>query len=378
MKILIWSTAPWVKTGYGKNCNHFINALQQDHEISVLATYGLHGGAIQIENTKVFPSNNNFWEMGNWLSYWTKKISPDLIIQHFDLWVVQPGFIETCEINIPLITYMPVDSDPLPLATKNSAVGALDNIAMSEFAQQAFQKNHMTSSTYIPHTVDTNIFYPTNKKENKIKLGLDPDQFLIGIVATNKGPRKNIPGQLLAFKDFLKKVPDAKLYLHTFMGANNLNREGFDLYGLVSHLNLEDSVIYTDQEEYYAGLSDDTMRILYSAFDVLSECSFGEGFGIPIIEAQACGTPVIGTDFSAIPEVIGKGGITVPTAEKFVWQRLGVYQEIPKISEITNAYIKIYENPIHYQDLALKNAQKYDFLTWKNNWKTYLEEYFGA
>lgn len=378
MKILVWSTAPWVKTGYGKNCKHFITALKEKHQVDVLATYGLHGGIIQVGDSRVFPSNNNFWEMGSWLAYWEKRIKPDLIIQHFDLWVVKPEFIDQCEINTPLVTYMPVDSEPLPHATKNSAVGSTDNIAMSVFAQQAFLKNHMTSSTYIPHTVDTNIFYPTNKKENKIKLGLDPDWFIIGMVATNKGPRKNIPGQLQAFKAFLEKVPHAKLYLHTFMAANSFNPEGFDLYGLIDNLGLNDHVIYTDQEEYYAGVTDDTMRIMYSAFDILSECSFGEGFGIPIIEAQACGTPVVGTNFSAIPEVIGEGGITVDLAEKFVWQRLGVFHAIPKISGITEAYLKIYKNPSKYQDLAIKNAQKYDFLTWKTNWQIYLEEYFGA
>ena len=54
------------------------------------------------------------------------------------------------------------------------------------------------------------------------------------------------------------------------------------------------------------------MRLIYSAFDVLLFPSMGEGFGIPAIEAQACGTPVIATNFSAQTELVApKAGFLV-------------------------------------------------------------------
>jgi glycosyltransferase involved in cell wall biosynthesis len=51
------------------------------------------------------------------------------------------------------------------------------------------------------------------------------------------------------------------------------------------------------------------MAAIYSSFDVLLAASAGEGFGIPVIEAQACGVPVIVSDFSAQPELVGAGWV---------------------------------------------------------------------
>ena len=49
------------------------------------------------------------------------------------------------------------------------------------------------------------------------------------------------------------------------------------------------------------------MARLYTTFDVLLNPAMGEGFGMPIMEAQACGVPVIVTDFSAMKEVVRRG-----------------------------------------------------------------------
>jgi len=373
VKIVIWSTAPWCATGYGKNCKYLLQALK-GHDVSIMATYGLSGGMIQVNGVNVIPSNNNFWDMGHWIKYWEGRLSPDLIIQHFDLWVVEPNFIEKWKIETPIVSYMPVDSWPLSAQTKNSAQGVKDNIAMSKFAQKAFLENGLPSSTYIPHTIGDNIFYQSSKEQAKKELGIDPDHFVIGIVGTNKGPRKNIPGQLLAFKKFHSINPQARLYLHTYMTGGSRNSEGIDIYTLIEDLGLSGLVYFTSQDDYLAGLPDDHMRVLYTAMDILSECSLGEGFGIPIIEAQACGTPVVGTNGSAIAEVIGRGGLKVAVTEKILWQRLGVYHDIPSTDEIVSCYEQIYNDPIPFQTAALENAQRFTFTRWKNDWNDYLEE----
>ena len=77
------------------------------------------------------------------------------------------------------------------------------------------------------------------------------------------------------------------------------------------------------------------------AADVLSNCSYGEGFGIPIVEAQATGTPVIVTDATAMPELCGSGW-------KVGWERMwhdsqGGWAAIPRIGDIADAYFQAYE-----------------------------------
>ena len=58
---------------------------------------------------------------------------------------------------------------------------------------------------------------------------------------------------------------------------------------------------------HFHPMSGEMMAHIYSSLDVLLNPATGEGFGIPVLEAQACGTPVIVTDFSAMQEVCGAG-----------------------------------------------------------------------
>jgi glycosyltransferase involved in cell wall biosynthesis len=60
------------------------------------------------------------------------------------------------------------------------------------------------------------------------------------------------------------------------------------------------------------GLDDSLLACLYSASDALAQPSIAEGFGIPVIEAMACGLPVVTTDGGALQEVAGRAGIVVP------------------------------------------------------------------
>ena len=78
------------------------------------------------------------------------------------------------------------------------------------------------------------------------------------------------------------------------------------------------------------------MAAWYNGLDVLSLCSYGEGFGLPLIEAQACGIPVVTTDASAMSELCGAGWLVSGTpfwtdGHQSWWVR-------PDAADITNAY----------------------------------------
>jgi FkbM family methyltransferase len=97
----------------------------------------------------------------------------------------------------------------------------------------------------------------------------------------------------------------------------------------------------TDQYAYRVGVPASTVVDIYRAADVLTNTSWGEGFGIPIIEAQACGTPVVVNDTTAMPELVGAGW-KVPNEP--VWhdsQR--AWARKPIISGIVDAYQQAYD-----------------------------------
>lgn len=64
---------------------------------------------------------------------------------------------------------------------------------------------------------------------------------------------------------------------------------------------------------------DEHLVWLYNAADVFLYPSFYEGFGLPPLEAMACGTPVVASNGGALPEVVGSGGILLPPNEPGMW-----------------------------------------------------------
>jgi glycosyltransferase involved in cell wall biosynthesis len=77
------------------------------------------------------------------------------------------------------------------------------------------------------------------------------------------------------------------------------------IFAEVMQLGLESRVKFT-------GFVDDAdLPALYSAACVFAYPSLYEGFGLPVLEAMACGAPVIGSKVSSIPEVVGEAGLLV-------------------------------------------------------------------
>lgn len=121
--------------------------------------------------------------------------------------------------------------------------------------------------------------------------------------------RRNIPMLIRAFGALLQARPELPHKLLLF-GPNHLN---LPLPELVQELGLEDRVVQTDgrlQEHH------DLTRV-YSAADAYVSASAYEGFSITVVEAMACGTPVIGIDRAAFGEIVDEAGhlIDEPTVE---------------------------------------------------------------
>jgi glycosyltransferase involved in cell wall biosynthesis len=180
-------------------------------------------------------------------------------------------------------------------------------LAMSRFGEQEFRDAGL-DPIYIPHGIDTSIYTPHDKAEMRQMLGFKPDEFVVGMVANNQGhspARKAFSEALLAFSIFQQTHEDAILYMHCEMSGF---RGGLDLSRLAERFEIPETAIrVTDQVMMEFAIPPGVLAGLYNTFDVLLHPSYGEGFGIPIIEAQACGCPVIVTDWTSMPELVGAG-----------------------------------------------------------------------
>lgn len=115
-------------------------------------------------------------------------------------------------------------------------------------------------------------------------------------------PRKNFSSLIKAFSKLKKILPNAKL-----LKIGNPQQRGArnKLLKLIETLNLQRDIIFVGY------VSEKDLPKFYNAADVLVFPSFYEGFGLPPLESMACGTPVITSNTSSLPEVVGDAGIMI-------------------------------------------------------------------
>jgi len=114
-------------------------------------------------------------------------------------------------------------------------------------------------------------------------------------------PRKNYPTLIRAFAR-----ARAKSHLpHVLVIVGKKGWVYDPIFAAVEELGLQDTVLFP-------GFVPDTeLPALYSAAELLATPSFYEGFGLPPLEAMACGTPVVVADVSSLPEVVGDAGLRI-------------------------------------------------------------------
>jgi glycosyltransferase involved in cell wall biosynthesis len=114
-------------------------------------------------------------------------------------------------------------------------------------------------------------------------------------------PRKNLPTLLRAFRRLRDNYKSEAILAI----AGNRGWLAEEVDSVIEELKLSDTV------RFLGGVPNEELIYLYSAARLFVLPSFYEGFGLPPLEAMACGTPVIVSNVSSLPEVVGDAGILV-------------------------------------------------------------------
>jgi len=335
-KIMIHSNAIWASTGYGVQTGLLANALARDgHTVTNSANYGLHGSPINVNGIEVIGGGKDVW--GNdVIKAHQQFYQADVTIGLYDIWAMQESVLSSLE---NYWHWLPLDHDPIVPMVMSRLPLITGIIAMSEFGHKQLSDVGF-ESTYIPHAIDTTIFKPMDKLEARTMVNFPHDKFIVGMFMANKGSpsRKRFDQQIRAFAMFTRSHPDSMLYIHsdiTGHGGDDLNR----LIELAeTQFAVKLNVRFVNQYRYGASMvSANEIATLMNACDIVSNATGGEGFGVPIIEAQACGTPVIVTDFSAMPELV-VGGYKVGYTD-LQYTTLESYQCNPSVKAIFEALV---------------------------------------
>ena len=170
---------------------------------------------------------------------------------------------------------------------------------------------------------------------------------------------------------FMKAHDDVSLYLHTELHMSG----GINLPELIEHCGLPKERIHAPNAYAYrmGGYTDSDLAAMYSRADVLLAVSMGEGFGIPTIEAQACGTRVIGSNAAATPELLAEDCWAVEGQPE--WNPMqSAFWFRPHIRPIVDALEEAYNAPRGPSQKCIEKAKEYAAETVvKRDWFPMLE-----
>lgn len=198
----------------------------------------------------------------------------------------------------------------LKLVLKKSIRRADKIITVSEFSKQEIIRFYGVAAeriAVIPNGVDLERFSPCYKKDavEKVKQKYRINGKKYFLFLGNLEPRKNLVRLIQAYQIFLQRCSREQEELPLLVIAGGKGWMYQEIFKEVRKNRLEEKVIFTG----YVAESD--VAVLMAGADLFCFPSLYEGFGMPVLEAMACKTPVLTSDGSALGEMVGDAGIKV-------------------------------------------------------------------
>lgn len=323
MKVLIEARSLSASMGVKTYIVNLLRELQrqQKHQYTVVYDHAKHIGTNAAMQEVVVPLHSPLQT-----SWWLQHQLPGVIARE------RPAVAHFTKADVPRLKKVPTvvsiyDVIPLflpssqkllqrlywPQAMARSARYSDHILTISDISKQDIIKYLQVAPekiTVTPLAADTQHFHPIAAPDVEAvtqKHGIQSPYILF--VGTWE-PRKNIPALLRAFAAQKNNIP------HQLVLAGKKGWKYEAAVATLQELNLGDRVRVLDVVPY------EDLPALYTGADVFVWPSVYEGWGLPVLEALACGTPVITSDGGSLPQVVGSAGVVVPFAQADVAARL--------------------------------------------------------
>lgn len=388
-RVLFVSEASYLSTGYATYSREVLKRLHTSNQYD-LAEFSVYGNvdhkdrsSIPWKNYPNMPNNSEESQRhyaadpSNVFGKWRFEracldFKPDVVCTIRDFWM--DSFIASSPyrdrfkwIWMPTVDSSPQNEEWIDMFASTDAI-----LTYSDWAAELLK----TASNKIPlvgaATPSADSLFDRNpsKSAAKAEMGIDPSWKIIGTVMRNQR-RKLFPELFQAFAKYLKETGEENTYLycHTSYPDN-----GWDLPKELVNNEISSRVIFTYTCEcgsvrprlfndsvttcencknfsskmtaVGSGVSVEVMRKIYNCFDVYVQFSNSEGFGIPIVEAAACGVPVIATDYSAMESEVRKlNGHPLKLRTNHLEMETGSYRALPDHDHLVSLLTEILNEP---------------------------------
>lgn len=374
MRILWHSSNPETRTGYARVTKEIARRLRAaGHFVRCGCKHEETKWSVTSDGLEIFEATDVFL-----VNQMLDQENFDYIITLWDIWILEG------KRQFPKdkwIAYVPVNTEELPQCYANVLANTSMLLAQTRAGQRTMKAAGF-DSIYVPHGIDCNVFKPDEavRLKQRSELGWTDDNFVIGTVGLNYGDdTKGYIPLLLAFREFHADHPEARLFLGTLANERGVVSSSINYWEVVRKLGLKDVVAWPNQSDYFLGrMTDDDLRAWYNAMDVFILPSKGESFGLPIVEAQACGTPIIVPNMTSGPELCKSGWlIEIDKLDDATWTPSMVWRYYPRPSRIIAILKEAYESWCAWKlypenksrNLNWEVIKKY--YSWENVWQTH-------
>jgi len=361
MKVL-WFSDFLIPTGIGRVSHYLVHGLiEKGFDVAVATPY-MGGKPLVIDRVKIYPMLQFDQTLFTRIIY---EYEPDLVVCYITHW--QPPYNQLSrilsELGVKVLCYNPVEWDEISPAYAAPYLGAnLITVAtetgkrvLSQFLPEDF-------IAVVSHGVDPKAFHIEHPKPTFREFR---NHFIYGMVGKNV-MRKSFPELIEAFAKLPPEIKEkSALYLHTTKISTAGEVVYWNLDWFVMKHNLQGKVFTPDFVTMWQGEEDDMLRKLYCAMNCYCQVSLSEGFGLPIIEAMACGVPVIASKNTSVPEVVGDAGILVECLGEPTYNHDGWVTYKVKIHKLTEAMEEIYQNKELRENLIKKGIERAREFTWE-------------
>jgi len=351
-RILFCNEASFLNTGYATYGREVMKRLFDTgkYELAELACYGHRddprakdipwnyygnmpdsGNEEESRQYESAPTN----QFGEWMfENVCLEFKPDIVFDIRDFWMLD--FQERSPFRklfnwviMPTVDAAPQKTQWLATYANADYVFTYSDWAVDVLREQTRGKINCLGSA--PPSADAAYKPVTNRAEHKQKMGFDPDTKIIGTVMRNQR-RKLYPDLFEAFGKFIRQSENKNyiLYCHTSYPdvgwdlPEILQKNGLSKYVVVTYVCAEtnkpfpsyfkDAIIQSPftgnlcakLSNVQNGVSYEFLSDIFNTFDLYIQYANSEGFGLPQVEAAACGVPVMSVDYSAMSSVIRK------------------------------------------------------------------------
>ena len=428
-RVLLVSEAHYLGSGFGTYAKELLTRLHKTdkYELAEFASYGNMGEHRNIpwlfytnlpqQNNKAetdFYNSNPSNAFGAWrFDKVCLDFKPDIVLCYRDPWM--DNWIEHSALRRYFHwVWMPtVDSAPQRQEWIDTFASCDAVLAYSEFGGEVLQQQGKEKINFhgcASPGIDPAIYKPLPKNAHRQELDLDPDCFIVGTVMRNQ-KRKLFFELMKVFRLFLDQAPSeiaAKtfLYLHT----SYPEKIGWDIANGIVENKLGGKVLMSyickNCKQFFPhffqdalctckfcgqfsavcpsvsfGLPAEDLPKIYNLFDIYVQYAICEGFGMPQVEAAACGVPIAATDYSAMRDVLrATHGYPIPVQTFFREMETNAERAYPDNQKCADILINFFnqtseERMAEAVEVRKNTIKRYTWDDTAKVWENYIDTY---